>query len=230
MLHQIGNIFHLAGGSVSAKQLKILLCVSLEGEPEPCPKLHRCCLTAPLFSPHPLPFLISNCLNLPFGTQGRSWSLHETYFLQTRNWGPRKASIRRAPQSPACFHCHSIPFWHQVPGVGADTTGLSAQSQGCFHFTLQLRMGSPDYPHFCCGDYKSGVSHDLTSGTIIGWSNTELRKPLCLWWQFYFKGYNLGTAKWKRCPGQGSGVPCSPALSRFATIPACQHTHRPEFF
>ena len=112
MLHQIVNIFHLVRGSVSAKQLKILLCVSLEGEPGPCPKLDHRFLTAPLFCPHPLPFLITNCLNLPFGTQGRSWSLHETYFLQTRNWGHRKASIHRVPQSPACFHCHSIPFWH----------------------------------------------------------------------------------------------------------------------
>ena len=70
MLHQIVNIFHLVRGSVSAKQLKILLCVSLEGEPGPCPKLDHCFLTAPLFCPHPLPFLITNCLNLPFGTQG----------------------------------------------------------------------------------------------------------------------------------------------------------------
>ena len=85
MLHQIVNIFHLVRGSVSAKQLKILLCVSLEGEPGPCSKLDHRFLTAPLFSPRPLPFLITNCLNLPFGTQGRSWSLHETYFLQTRN-------------------------------------------------------------------------------------------------------------------------------------------------
>ena len=40
-------------------------------------------LTSPL-SLHPLPSLISNCLNLPFGTQGRSQRLNEAYFLQTR--------------------------------------------------------------------------------------------------------------------------------------------------
>ena len=27
------------------------------------------------------PSLISNCSNLPFGTQGRSWRLNEAYFL-----------------------------------------------------------------------------------------------------------------------------------------------------
>ena len=35
----------------------------------------------------PLPPLIKNCLNLPFGTQGSSRRLNETYILQTRNQG-----------------------------------------------------------------------------------------------------------------------------------------------
>ena len=38
-----------------------------------------------LFLLRPLPSLISNCLNLPFGTQGRSRMLNEAYFLQTGN-------------------------------------------------------------------------------------------------------------------------------------------------
>ena len=54
---------------------KILLGVSLEGEPGPCPQ--GC---SSLVS-HPLPSLISNCLNLPVGTQGRSWRLNEAHFL-----------------------------------------------------------------------------------------------------------------------------------------------------
>ena len=61
---------------------KILLCVSLEGEPGPCPKAALLfLLTVPPLCLHPLPSLISNCLNLPLGTQGRSWRLNEAYFL-----------------------------------------------------------------------------------------------------------------------------------------------------
>ena len=43
-----------------------------------------CLLTAPPSFLHPLPPLISNYLNLPFGTQGRSRRLNEEYFLPTR--------------------------------------------------------------------------------------------------------------------------------------------------
>ena len=39
---------------------------------------------------HPLPCLISNYLNLPFETQGRSRRLDKAYFLQTRNLGHEK--------------------------------------------------------------------------------------------------------------------------------------------
>ena len=60
---------------------KILLCVSLRGNPDSAPRLHYCFLTAPPLSPHPLPSLISIYVNWPFGTQRRSWRLKETYFL-----------------------------------------------------------------------------------------------------------------------------------------------------
>ena len=53
----------------------------LRGNQDPVPRLHYCFLTVPPLSHHPLPSLISNCLNLPVGTQGRSWRLHEAYFL-----------------------------------------------------------------------------------------------------------------------------------------------------
>ena len=50
-------------------------CLSLEEEPGPCPKLHDCFLTTfPLFL-HSFPPLISNCLHLPFGIQGKSRKL-----------------------------------------------------------------------------------------------------------------------------------------------------------
>ena len=68
------DIFHLLGFSL-VKSSKILLPVLLEAEPGPNPRLHYCFLAAPPLSLPLLPSLISNCLNLPFGTQGRSWML-----------------------------------------------------------------------------------------------------------------------------------------------------------
>ena len=76
------NIFHLVGALVLQKSAKVLFCVSLEGSQDPAPRLHCCFLTALPWSLHPLPSLISNCLNLHFGTQGR---------------GHRKAFVPRSP-------------------------------------------------------------------------------------------------------------------------------------
>ena len=61
------------------------------------PRLHYCFLTAPL-SLHSLPSLISSCLNLRFGIQGRSRTLTETYFLWRRNredlyWEPLRVLL-----------------------------------------------------------------------------------------------------------------------------------------
>lgn len=67
---------------------KILLCIFIEGvggNQEPAPRLYYCFLIALLLFLHLLPSLISSSLNLPLGTQGRSWKLCEDYFLQTRN-------------------------------------------------------------------------------------------------------------------------------------------------
>ena len=43
----------------------------LKGSQDPAPRLQYCFLTAPSLSLYPLPSMISNYLNLPFGTQGR---------------------------------------------------------------------------------------------------------------------------------------------------------------
>ena len=81
-----------------------LFCVSLEEEPVPCPRLHYCFLTIPPLVLHPLPSLICNRLNLPFGAQGRS-RRQKFLFLQTKNRGHWRVFVtRRAPQSPAWFH------------------------------------------------------------------------------------------------------------------------------
>ena len=48
---------------------------------DPAPSLHYCLTALPLFL-HPLPSVISNCLNLPFETQGRSRRLKPFTYKQ----------------------------------------------------------------------------------------------------------------------------------------------------
>ena len=94
-VHQVLNIFYLLGVLVLQQNSKMLLCISLEEEPRPFPKQH-CCFLAPLpLFPHPLPFLINNSLNLPFGSQGRNKA--EAYSLQIRNGGQKNVSASRNP-------------------------------------------------------------------------------------------------------------------------------------
>ena len=66
--------FHLLRVLVLQKTSRILLRIFLKEEPGLFPRLQYF-LTVPPFSPHPLRSLISNCSNLPFETQGRSWRL-----------------------------------------------------------------------------------------------------------------------------------------------------------
>ena len=68
---------------------------------DPAPRLHYCFLISlPLFL-HPLPFLISNCLNLPFGTQGMSWRLE----------GDRNVSMSRRPTGSCPYLLLSQIIW-----------------------------------------------------------------------------------------------------------------------
>ena len=74
---------------------EILLCVSLEWKPGPVPRLHYWFLTASPLSLHRFPFLISNCLNLPVGTQGRSRKLSE----ESENWGTQEGFCAQEPHN-----------------------------------------------------------------------------------------------------------------------------------
>ena len=59
-----------------------------------------CFLTVPPMSLHPLPSLVSNCLDPPLGIWGRLWWLSEAHFLRTRNRGHREAFVPRSPRGP----------------------------------------------------------------------------------------------------------------------------------
>jgi len=71
------TILHLGGGSSFVKELKdIVMHISLRRNQDPVWRLYQRLFLLFLYS---LPSLISNCLNPPFGTQGRSRRLKEAY-------------------------------------------------------------------------------------------------------------------------------------------------------
>ena len=103
LFHYIVNISHLVGVVVLKKNSNILLYMTFEREPGPCLSLqYGFSLLLPCLY---ISSLISNCLNLPFGTQRRSWMFNEAYFLQTRDWGHRKYF---GLKSPTGFYVVSI--------------------------------------------------------------------------------------------------------------------------
>ena len=85
---------------------KVLLCVSVNGATGLCPKAALDCFS--LVS-HPLPSLTNNCLNLPIGTQERSWRLNGGYFLQLKKWGYRKSLCSGASHGLLRISSHLSP-------------------------------------------------------------------------------------------------------------------------
>ena len=61
---------------------------------DPAPGLQYGFSATPPLSLHPFPSWISNCLNLPFGTQGGSWKPESVSYKKT---GDRKAFVPRSP-------------------------------------------------------------------------------------------------------------------------------------
>ena len=96
------TILHLGGGSSSVELKDIVMHIFLSRNQDPVSRLYHHLIVSPLFL-YPLPSLISNCLNPPFGTQGRSRRLNEAYILQTRNGEHRTDLYSRAPQSSTQF-------------------------------------------------------------------------------------------------------------------------------
>ena len=90
----------------------IIMCIPWEGTrilSQGC--MYYCCLTDPSLSLHLLPSLMSNCLNLSLGIQGRSWWLNEAHFLRTRNGEHRKVFAPMSPTGPCLVS--TWPWWNQ---------------------------------------------------------------------------------------------------------------------
>ena len=116
-LHTCGqhtvNFSHLEGASVWANSSKILLCVSPEGEPGPCPGLHYCFLTAPPWSLHPL------CLTLSRSVVSDSLGPHglgPTRFLSAWNSPGKNAGVVLQGifpiqgSNPGLLHCRRVLY------------------------------------------------------------------------------------------------------------------------
>ena len=73
------TILPLGGGSSTPQRH-----ISLSRNQDPVSRLYHLLIVSPLFL-YSLPSLISNYLNTPLGTQGRSRRLNEAYILQTRS-------------------------------------------------------------------------------------------------------------------------------------------------
>ena len=101
-VHPEVTILHLGGGSSSVELKDIVMHISLSRNQDPVWRLYQPLIVSPVFL-YPLPSLISNCLNPPFGAQGRSRMLNVAYILLTRNGEHRTDLYSRAPQSPAQF-------------------------------------------------------------------------------------------------------------------------------
>ena len=110
------SLLHLQTGSLPlapprfCRRTQKYYVYSLKINQDSAPRLHCCFWSVPLLSLHPFPSLISSCLNLPFGTLGRSRSLNDAYFIQTRNERQRKDLYQKPQES--CLLSDSFPFYY----------------------------------------------------------------------------------------------------------------------
>ena len=126
---------------------------------DPAPRLHYCFLTAPPLCLHVLPSLINHCLNLPFGTQGRSWRLKPIPYKQETG-DTERLKCPGAPQGPAWFHYLGSPTssgvkWRPTPTfqVGCEESSPTSpdHTYSCFpaHLYLPTCEALPHPPATC---------------------------------------------------------------------------------
>ena len=117
---------------------------------------HHCLWPAPPWPLHPRPSLISNCVNLSFGTRGRSWRLNGACFLHTRNGGGRRALEPRSPAG-SC----SVPVILLTP---------KPPPLGGHH---QVSRGT----HLCCHKHSFPAPHGETTGFLSVAALEALQPP-----------------------------------------------------
>ena len=116
----------------------------VRGNQDPAPRLYYCFLTLLPLSLHLLPSLISICLDLSLGTQGRSWRLNGAHFLKTRNGGRRKAFVLRNPTGPCLVSLSLLRCINFLISLGLkDITLGFSESRNIFHFVFYPQVTVP---------------------------------------------------------------------------------------
>ena len=156
------------------------------------PRLHYCFLAPPPLSLRPLPSLISNCLNLPFATQGRPWRLESVPYKQA-TVDTESLPCPGAPQGPAQFHyplsfliSHHFPLHHSLLDTRTsllffDQTTLCPTS-GPLH--LLFPVPGMLFPMACSLGYSSSPYHPRPWQPPIYFMSL----CLCLHWAFHING------------------------------------------
>lgn len=146
------------------KNSKILLCVFFRRNQDPALRLYYYLLTAPPLFLYSFPSLISNCLNLPFGTQGRLRRLNETYCLPIRTVDTERTCTQEGPTGSCCVTSIWPGLSPTVPQVRLRFT--SASSPGTLaHQPLETMLLLPQWPH---GQVTYSVSIFLSSCYVPG--------------------------------------------------------------
>ena len=95
------------------KSSKILLCVSLEGEPGPAPRLHLCFLAALSLSLHPIPSRTATVLEYAL------WNSRKVMEAGTKKQGTERLSYPEAHRALLSFKsvCVHLDLEFCFPGV-----------------------------------------------------------------------------------------------------------------
>lgn len=85
-------------------------------------------LTLPPLSPCSIPSLFNNCLNLPLGTQGRSWRAEWSLVPVFKTWGTQKGFVPKYPHRVLLDMWTEVPLLKKSPSVDAifnENNGIS---------------------------------------------------------------------------------------------------------
>ena len=135
---------------------EISLCVSVDGETEPCPKAALDCLFLPGLASPPFP---NNCLNLPIGTQGKSWGWMKVVSYNQRN---------RVPERPCAQKPH-----------GACTVSLSTKHEDTIQ-PSSLSIYNKDHLYLVSNNMSYLSIWDLTRITFNIHSSTNGLFIICV--------------------------------------------------
>ena len=123
-------------------------------------------LTAPPLSPHLLPSLVDNCVNLLLGTQGRSRRLNEVSFLQTRH-------LKGDTERLLCPGVLQGLAWLQTRGKNQTVYSRETETSHLLFILCTTLCRGYFYPH--CSEMRKHWPYNLAGVTHLVPSPTTLR-------------------------------------------------------